>query len=129
MGFSLGGFVSGVTSTVGKVIGGATKAASKWGGTAIKAYAAAKSGNILGLIGTVGSSLMAKKAGGSGEWSPTDTSSGITIPKTGSFAMGFKKAGSGEAPNQRMKTVDADTLNAEWEYRLEKGFRKKNLFT
>ena len=43
--------------------------------------------------------------------------------------MGFKKAGSGEAPNQRMKTVDADTLNAEWEHRLEKGFRKKNLYT
>ena len=85
---------------------------------------------------------MEKKAGGSGNWQPTDTSSGITIPKTGSFAMGFKKAGSAEAPNQRMKTyragsaespnvrmqtVDADTLNAEWEYRLEKGFRKKNL--
>jgi hypothetical protein len=123
------GFFSGVTNAISSVIGGATKAASKWGGTAVKAYAAAKSGNILSLIGTVGSSLMAKKAGGSGEWSPTDTSSGITIPKTGSFAMGFKKAGSGEAPNQRMKTVDADTLNAEWEYRLEKGFRKKNLFT
>jgi len=75
------------------------------------------------------SSLMAKKAGGSGDWSPTDTSSGITIPKTGSFAMGFKKAGSAESPNQRMKTVDADTLNAEWEYRLEKGFKKKNLYT
>ena len=123
------GFFSGVTSAISSVIGGATKAASKWGGTAVKAYTAAKSGNILSLIGTVGSSLMAKKAGGSGEWSPTDTSSGITIPKTGSFAMGFKKAGSGEAPNQRMKTVDADTLNAEWEHRLEKGFRKKNLFT
>ena len=121
------GFFSGVTNAISSVIGGATKAASKWGGTAVKAYTAAKSGNILSLIGTVGSSLMAKKAGGSGDWSPTDTSSGITIPKTGSFAMGFKKAGSAESPNQRMKTVDADTLNAEWEYRLEKGFRKKNL--
>ena len=123
------GFFSGVTNAISSVIGGATKAASKWGGTAVKAYTAAKSGNILSLIGTVGSSLMAKKAGGSGDWSPTDTSSGITIPKTGSFAMGFKKAGSAESPNQRMKTVDADTLNAEWEYRLEKGFKKKNLYT
>ena len=81
------------------------------------------------MIGQVGSSLMEKKAGGSGNWQPTDTSSGITIPGTGTYTMGFKKAGSAEAPNQRMKTVDADTLNAEWEYRLEKGFRKKNLFT
>ena len=123
------GFFSGVTNAISSVIGGATKAASKWGGTAIKAYGAAKSGNILSLIGTVGSSLMEKRAGGSGAWSPTDTSSGITIPKTGSYAMGFKKAGSGEAPNLRMKTVDADTLNAEWEHRLEKGFKKQKLFT
>ena len=123
------GFFSGITNTISSVIGGATKAASKWGGTAIKAYGAAKSGNILSLIGTVGSSLMEKRAGGSGDWSPVDTSAGITVPKTGSFAMGFKKAGSAEAPNQRMKTVDADTLNAEWEYRLEKGFKKKNLYT
>ena len=75
------------------------------------------------------SSLMEKKAGGSGDWSPVDTSAGITIPKTGSYAMKFAKAGSAEGPGMRMKTVDADTLNAEWEHRLEKGFRKKNLFT
>ena len=123
------GFFSGVTNAISSVIGGATKAASKWGGTAVKAYTAAKSGNIFSLIGSVGSSLMEKRAGGSGEWSPTDTSSGIPIPSTGSYAMGFKKAGSGESPNLRMKTVDADTLNAEWEHRLEKGFRKKNLYT
>ena len=123
------GFFSGVTNAISSVIGGATKAGSKWGGTAVKAYGAAKSGNILSLIGTVGSSLMEKKAGGSGNWQPTDTSSGITIPGTGTYTMGFKKAGSAEAPNQRMKTVDADTLNAEWEYRLEKGFKKKNLYT
>ena len=121
------GFFSGVTNAISSVIGGATKAASKWGGKAVGMYTAAKSGNILSLIGQVGSSLMEKRAGG-GAWSPTDTSSGITIPKTGSYAMGFKKAGSGEAPNLRMKTVDADTLNAEWEHRLEKGFKKKNLY-
>ena len=123
------GFFSGVTNAISSVIGGATKAASTWGGKAVGMYTAAKSGNILSLIGQVGSSLMEKKAGGSGAWSPTDTSSGITIPSTGSYTMGFKKAGSGEAPNLRMKTVDADTLNAEWEYRLEKGFRKQKLFT
>ena len=122
------GFFSGVTNAISSVIGGATKAASEWGGKAVGMYTAAKSGNILSLIGQVGSSLMEKRAGG-GDWSPTDTSSGITIPGTGSYTMGFKKAGSGESPNLRMKTVDADTLNAEWEHRLEKGFRKKNLFT
>ena len=123
------GFFSGVTSAIGSVIGGATKAASTWGGKAVAAYGAYKSGNVLSLIGQVGSSLMEKKAGGTGGWSPTDTSSGITVPGTGSYMMSFKRAGSGESPNLRMKTVDADTLNAEWEHRLEKGFRKKNLFT
>jgi hypothetical protein len=123
------GFFSGVTSAIGSVIGGATKAASKWGGKAVAAYGAYKSGNILKLIGTVGSSLMEKRAGGSGDWSPVDTSSGITIPKTGSYAMKFARAGSAEGPGMRMKTVDADTLNAEWEHRLEKGFRKQKLFT
>jgi hypothetical protein len=123
------GFFSGITNAIGSVIGGATKAASQWGGKAVGLYTAAKSGNILSMIGQVGSSLMEKRAGGSGGWSPTDTSSGITIPGTSEYTMGFKKAGSAEAPNQRMKTVDADTLNAEWEYRLEKGFKKKNLYT
>ena len=123
------GLFSGITNTIGSVFSKVVKAASEWGGKAAGIYTAAKSGNILSMIGQVGSSLMEKKAGGSGDWAPTDTSSGITIPGTGTYTMGFKKAGSAEAPNQRMKTVDADTLNAEWEYRLEKGFRKKNLFT
>ena len=123
------GFFSGITNTIGNVFSKGVKAASKWGGTAIKAYGAAKSGNILSLIGTVGSSLMEKKAGGSGNWQPTDTSSGITIPGTGDYMVGFKKAGSAESPNLRMKTVDADTLNAEWEHRLEKGFKKQKLYT
>ena len=119
------GFFSGVTNAISSVIGGATKAASKWGGKAVAAYGAAKSGNILSLIGTVGSSLMEKKAGGSGAWSPVDTS--VASPSLGDWSMKTYRAGSAESPNVRMKTVDADTLNAEWEYRLEKGFRKKNL--
>ena len=121
------GFFSGITNTIGKVIGGATKAASKWGGKAVAAYGAAKSGNILSLIGTVGSSLMEKKAGGSGAWSPVDTS--VASPSLGDWSMKTYRAGSAESPNVRMKTVDADTLNQEWEYRLEKGFKKKNLYT
>ena len=123
------GFFSGVTNTISKVVGSATKAASTWGGKAAGIYTAAKSGNIISLIGQVGSSLMEKKAGGSGEWSPVDTSAGISVPGTGSYNVGFAKAGSAKSPNMRMKTVDGDTLNAEWEYRLKKGLRDKNLFS
>ena len=115
------GFFSGITSTIGKVVSGATKAASTWGGKAVAAYGAAKSGNILSLIGTVGSSLMEKKAGGSGGWQPTDTS--VASPQLGNWNMGTYKAGDARSPD-RIKTVDADTLNREWEYRLERGFRK-----
>ena len=39
--------------------------------------------------------------------------------------MKFDRAGSGEGPAMRHKTVDGDTLNAEWEYRLKKGLRKQ----
>ena len=120
------GFFSKVTSTIGNVIGGATKAASKWGTKAAGVYTAAKSGNILGLIGEVGSSLMEKKAGGSGSWAPVDTS--VASPSLGDWSMKTYRAGDSTAPD-RMKTVDADTLNAEWEYRLERGFRKKNLYS
>ena len=115
------GFFSGITSTIGKVVSGATKAASTWGGKAVGIYTAAKTGNIASLIGQVGSSLMEKKAGGSGSWQPTDTS--VTSPSLSSNNMGFYRAGDATAPD-RMKTVDADTLNREWEHRLERGFRK-----
>ena len=86
-------------------------------------------GTALNLIGSVGSSLMTKKAGGSGDWRPVDTSAGISVPGTSTYTMGFAKAGSAKSPNMRMKTVDGDTLNAEWEYRLKKGLRDKNLFS
>ena len=117
------GFFSGVTNTISKVVGSATKAASTWGGKAVGVYTAAKSGNILGVIGEVGSSLMEKKAGGSGNWQPTDTS--VTPPSLSGYGnIGPYRAGDARAPDIRMKTVDADTLNREWEFRLERGFRK-----
>jgi len=116
------GFFSGVTSVIGKVVSGATKAASTWGGKAVGIYTAAKTGNIASLIGQVGSSLMEKKAGGSGTWAPVDTS--VASPSLGDWSMKTYRAGDATAPDQRMKTVDADTLNQEWEYRLERGFRK-----
>ena len=121
------GFFSGIGSTIGNVF--------KAGSAAVKTFGVGGGGGLggwgtaLNLIGTVGSSLMTKKAGGSGDWTPVDTSAGITAPGTGSYSMGFSKAGSAKSPNMRMKTVDGDTLNAEWEYRLKKGLRDKNLFS
>ena len=125
MGFSLGGIVS----SIGKVF--------KAGSAAVKTFGAGGGGGgklggwgtALNLIGSVGSSLMEKKAGGSGDWAPVDTSAGIRVPGTGDYNMKFDTAGSAKSPNMRMKTVDGDTLNAEWEYRLKKGLRDKKLFS
>ena len=122
------GFFSGVTNTVGNLFKGASSAVKEFGKNAIMKKAD-PTGGFLSTALQLGSSLMTKKAGGSGEWSPVDTSAGISVPGTGSYTMGFKKAGSAEGPNMRMKTVDGDTLNAEWEYRLKKGLRDKNLFS
>ena len=122
------GFFSGVTNTIGSVFKGASGAVKEFGKNAIMKKAD-PTGGWLSTALSVGKSLMTKHAGGSGEWAPVDTSAGISVPATGSYTMGFKKAGSAQAPDVRMKTVDADTLNAEWEYRLKKGLRDKNLFS
>jgi len=119
------GFFSGLGSTIGKVF--------KAGSSAVKTFGAGSAGgggfSTLGLIGQIGSSLMTKKAGGSGEWSPVDTSAGGVPNLSGYYVKKFDTAGSAKSPNMRMKTVDGDTLNAEWEYRLKKGLRDKNLFS
>ena len=122
------GFFSGVTNAIGSVFKGATSAVKTFGKDAIMKKAD-PTGGWLSTALSIGSSLMEKKAGGSGEWSPVDTSAGISIPSTGSYTVGFQKAGSAKSPDLRMKTVDADTLNAEWEYRLKKGLKDKNLFS
>ena len=121
------GFFSGITSTIGNVFKGASSAVKTFGKDAIMKKID-PTGGWLSTIGQIGSSLMTKKAGGSGDWRPVDTSAGITAPGTGGYTMGFAKAGSARGPDVRMKTVDGDTLNAEWEYRLKKGLRDKNLF-
>ena len=113
-------------STVGKVF--------KTGSAAVKTFGGGVGGggggfSALNLIGTIGSSLMTKKSGGDGNWQPVDTSAGISTPSTGSYNVGFERAGSAQSPDLRMKTVDGDTLNAEWEYRLKKGLRDKNLYS
>ena len=122
------GFFSGVTNAIGSVFKGASSAVKTFGKDAIMKKAD-PTGGWLSTALSIGSSLMEKKAGGSGEWSPVDTSAGISVPSTGSYQVGFKKAGSAQAPDLRMKTVDGDTLNAEWEYRLKKGLRDKNLYS
>ena len=122
------GFFSGVTNAIGSVFKGASSAVKTFGKDAIMKKADPTGGWISTAL-SIGSSLMEKKAGGSGEWSPVDTSAGISVPSTGSYAVGFKKAGSAQSPDLRMQTVDGDTLNAEWEYRLKKGLRDKNLFS
>ena len=118
------GFFSGITNAIGSVFKGASSAVKEFGKNAIMKKAD-PTGGWLSTALSIGSSLMEKKAGGSGEWSPVDTSAGISVPATGSYAVGFKKAGSAQSPDLRMKTVDGDTLNAEWEYRLKKGLRKQ----
>ena len=122
----------GIFSSAGSAIGSLFKGASsavKTFGKDIIIKKVDPTGGFLSTALKVGSSLMEKKAGGSGEWSPVDTSAGMSVPSTGSYNVGFKRAGSAQAPDVRMKTVDADTLNAEWEYRLKKGLRDKNLFS
>ena len=122
------GFFSGVTNAIVSVFKGASSAVKTFGKDAIMKKAD-PTGGWLSTALSIGSSLMEKKAGGSGEWSPVDTSAGISVPSTGSYSMKFDRAGSGEGPAMRHKTVDGDTLNAEWEYRLKKGLRDKNLFS
>ena len=122
------GFFSDTGSAIGSLFKGASSAVKTFGKDII-IKKVDPTGGFLSTALKVGSSLMEKKAGGSGERSPVDTSAGISVPGTGSYNVGFKRAGSAQAPDVRMKTVDADTLNAEWEYRLKKGLRDKNLFS
>ena len=120
--------ISGIASGIGNIFKGASSAVKEFGKQVIMKKAD-PTGGWLSTIGQIGSSLMTKHTGGSGEWAPVDTSAGISVPATGSYTMGFKRAGSAESPDLRMKTVDGDTLNAEWEYRLKKGLRDKNLYS
>ena len=122
------GFFSSAGNAIGSLFKGASSAVKNFGKDIIMKKVD-PTGGFLSTALSIGSSLMEKKAGGSGEWSPVDTSAGISVPGTGSYNVGFKRAGSAQAPDVRMKTVDADTLNAEWEYRLKKGLRDKNLFS
>ena len=115
--------------SIGNALKGAVSGAAAWAGSAIGGAIGGPTGAKIGgsLFSKIGSSLMNKKAGG-GDYEIQDTS--VAAPNLGSFGN-LKSYTPGEARgvDQRLTTVDADTLNQEWEYRLTKGFRNKNLFT
>ena len=95
---------------------GAVKGAARWVGTTLGGETG---GNIADKIT---GSLFEKKAGG-GEFGIMDTS--VTPPSLGASMMGFRSPGrAGRASTRGMtggpKTVDADTLTAEWNYRLKR---------
>ena len=115
--------------SIGNALKGAVSGAAAWAGSAIGGAIGGPTGaKIGGSIGSkIGSSLMTKKAGG-GDYQIQDTS--VAAPNLTQFGnLSAYRPGEAKGVDQALKTVDADTLNAEWEYRLTKGFRNKNLFT
>ena len=91
----------------------AVKGAAVWVGNTIGGAKGAAIG------GSIADSLLSKKAGG-GEFEVIDTR--VTPPSTGGL-MGFsspKRSGSSTMMKGGAKTVDADTLTAEWNYRLKR---------
>ena len=95
------------------IVQGAVKAAGGWVGNLIGGPTGAAIGSKLA------DSLLTKKAGG-GEFEVIDTR--VTPPSTGGL-MGFsspKRSGSSTMMKGGAKTVDADTLTAEWNYRLKR---------
>ena len=110
------GAVSGVTTWVGKTIGGA-----------IGGPTGAKVGSMIGSkVGEKVGGLFEKKPGAD-KWSPISTA--VKPPSFSGYTERTYPAGEGRGPDVRLTTVDAETLNAEWEYRLTKGLRNRNLFT
>ena len=95
------------------LVKGAVKGAAVWVGNTIGGPTGAAIG------GRIADSLMTKKAGG-GEFGIVDTS--VTPPSLGSSMMGFRSPGRSGTASMRdaAKTVDADTLTAEWNYRLKR---------
>jgi|TARA_E500000305_G_scaffold74542_1_gene60283 hypothetical protein len=115
--------------SIGNALKGAVTGAAAWAGSAIGGAIGGPTGAKIGgtLFSRIGSSLMDKKAGG-GDYQIQDTS--VAAPNLSSFGnLSSYRPGEARGVDQRLTTVDADTLNQEWEYRLTKGFRNKNLFT
>ena len=92
---------------------GAVKGAARWVGTTLGGPTGGE------IADRITGSLFEKKAGG-GEFEMMDTS--VTPPSLGSSMMGFRSPGKSGTASMRgaAKTVDADTLTAEWNYRLKR---------
>ena len=115
--------------SISKIFKGAIGNVATWAGSTIGGAIGGPTGaKIGGALGSrIGSSLTTKLAGG-GDYQIQDT--GVTAPNLSQFGdMATYRPGEARGVNQRLSTVDADTLNAEWEARLTKGFRNRNLFT
>ena len=102
-------------------------AATEWIGTTVGGKIGGPAGATVGQkIGKAVGGLFEKKPGASEPFRPIDTS--VSMPNFGGRVSTYK-AGDARGPDVRMKTVDGETLNAEWEYRLTKGLRNRNLYT
>ncbi len=114
--------------SIGKALKGAVSNTAGWIGGTIGGAVGGPTGATIGkTIGQKLGGLFEKKAGGRGEFGFSDTS--VQAPSLGAYTMRSSyQAGKGSSPDVRLKTVDAETLNAEWEYRLTKGLRNRNLF-
>ena len=116
--------------SIGNALKGAVSGAAVWAGSAIGGAIGGPTGAKIGgaLGSSLSKSLMTKKAGG-GDYEIQDTS--VAAPNLGQFGnISAYRPGEARGVEQSLKTVDADTLNAEWEYRLTKGFRANpNIFT
>jgi hypothetical protein len=101
--------------------------AAGWAGGAIGGAIGGPTGAAIGKsIGQKVGGLFEKKTGAD-NWQPISTA--VKPPSFSGYTERTYPAGEGRGPEVRMKTVDAETLNAEWEYRLTKGLRNRNLFT
>ena len=103
-------------------------AATEWIGTTVGGKIGGPTGATVGQkIGKAVGGLFEKKPGASEPFRPIDTS--VQALSLGSYSMRTQAMGDAQSPSMRMKTVDGETLNAEWEYRLTKGLRNRNLYT
>jgi outer membrane lipoprotein SlyB len=116
-----------IIGSVGNIVKGAVSKTGSWIGSTIGGAVGGPTGSKIGaVIGSKVSGLFEKKPGAS-DFELIDTS--VRAPSYGSYSMRTQPMGEAQAPSMRMKTVDAETLNAEWEYRLTKGLRNRNLYT
>ena len=94
------------------LVRGAIKGAAVWVGNTV----AGPTGGAIG--GKLADSLLNKKAGG-GEFEPINT---MVQPQSYGGKMGFASPGMAKKASSMsgLKTVDADTINAEWNYRLNR---------